>query len=143
MPTYAKPVAATAPAYQSEGQELAVAWNRVGFAAAELTLNAVYPMVRLPRGAIVHDVFIKTTDMDTGSAGVVSIGVAGDTERYIRRVSIQAAGAFRAGNDATAAGTMIAANPLTGETTVDLLVQTAPGTAAAGTVDIAVFYTCE
>lgn len=143
MPTYSKSVAATAPAYQGEGQELACAQNRVGFAAAELTLNAVYPLVRLPRGAIVHDVVLKVTDMDSGAAGIVSVGVAGDTERYIRRVSIQAAGTFRAGNDATATGTMIAASALSGETTVDLLVQTAPGTALAGTVDIAVFYTCE
>jgi hypothetical protein len=143
MPTYTKAVAATAPAYQGEGQELACAWNRVGLTAAELTLNAVYPLVRLPRGAIVHDVVIKVTDMDASTTGVASIGVAGDTERYIRRVSIQAAGGFRAANDATSAASMIAAAPLTGETTVDFLVQTAPTTAAAGTVDIAVFYTCE
>lgn len=143
MPTYTKAVAATAPAYQGEGQELACAWNRVGLTAAELTLNAVYPLVRLPRGAVVHDVVFKTTDMDTATSGIASIGVAGDTERYVRRVSIQAAGAFRSANDATAAASMIAAVPLAGETTVDLLIQTAPGTAAAGTVDIAVFYTCE
>lgn len=143
MPTYAKPVAATAPAYQSEGQELACAWNRVGVAAAELTLNAVIPAVRLPRGAVVHDVVLKTGDLDTGATGILSVGVAGDTERYIRRVSCQAAGVFRAGNDATAAASMIAAAALTGETTVDILVQTAPGTAQAGTIDIAVYYTCE
>ncbi len=143
MPTYSKSVAATAPAYQGEGQELACAWNRVTFAAAELTLNATYPLVRLPRGAVVHDVVLKVTDMDTATSGVASIGVSGDTERYIRRVSIQAAGTFRAGNDATATASMIAAAALTGETTVDFLVQTAPGTAASGTVDIAVFYTCE
>lgn len=143
MPGYTKPVAATAPAYAPRGQELACAWNRMTLTTGELTLNAVYPMVRLPRGAIVHDVVIKVSDMDGATAGIASVGVAGDTERYIRRVSIQAAGTFRAGNDATASGTMIAATPLAAETTVDFLVQTAPGTPAAGTVDVAVFYTVE
>lgn len=143
MPTYTKPVAATAPVYQPMAQELACAWNRVAFTAAELTLNAVYPLTRLPRGAVVHNIHIRVSDMDTGAAGIISVGVAGDTERYIRRVSIQAAASFSAGNDATAVGTMLAAAALAAETTVDLLVQTAPGTAAAGTVDIAVFYTVE
>lgn len=143
MPGYTKAVAATAPAYQGEGQELAVAWNRVTLLAAELTLNAVYPLVRLPRGAIVHDVVFTTTDMDTGATLIFSVGVAGDTERYVRRVSGQAAGTFRLGNDATAAGTHVAAAALAGETTVDLLVQTAAGTGANGTVQIAVVYSCE
>ena len=143
MPGYTKSVAATAPAFQPEGQELACAWNRMTLTTGELTLNAVYPMVRLPRGAVVHDIVLKVTDMDTGAAGIASVGVAGDTERYIRRVSIQAAGTHRSGNDATAAASMIAAVPLTAETTVDLLIQTAPGTAAAGTVDVAVYYTVE
>jgi hypothetical protein len=143
MPVYSKSVATTAPAYQGEGQETVTAWNRAAVTAAELTLNAVIPLVRLPRGAVVHDITLYTGDLDTGAAGIVSVGVAGDTERYIRRVSCQAAAAFRAGNDATAVGTMIAAVPLTAETTVDLLVQTAPAAAAAGTVQISVTYTCE
>ena len=143
MPGYTNAVGATAPAFQPEGKECAVAWNRATFTTGELTLNAVYPLVRLPRGAVVHDITLKVTDMDGATAGVVSVGVAGDTERYIRRVSIQTAGVFRAGNDATAAASMIAATPLANETTVDLLIQTAPGTPAAGTVDISVFYTTE
>jgi hypothetical protein len=143
MPTWTKDVTAAAPVYQSEGQELAVAWNRVALATADLTLNNVIPLVRLPRGAIVHDVFIRVTDMDSATSGIVSVGVTGDTERYIRRVSIQVAGAFRAANDATAVGTMIAAGAFTAESTVNLLIQTAPGTALAGTIDIAVYYTCE
>lgn len=143
MPTWTKPVGANAPVYSSDGQQLACAWNRVVLATTDLTLNAVHELVRLPRGAIVQDVVLRVSDMDSGSAGVVSIGVAGDTERYIRRVSIQTAGVFRSGNDATAVGTMIAAGAFTAETPINLLVQTAPGTAVQGTVDIAVFYTTE
>lgn len=143
MPGYAKSVEATAPAYQPEGQELACAWNRVTLLAAELTLNAVIPLVRLPRGAIVHDVVLKVTDMDTASAGLVAVGVAGDTARYIQGASIQAAGAFRMANNATSAATSIAAVPLAAETVVNLLISTAPGTPAAGTVDISIFYTVE
>jgi hypothetical protein len=143
MPGYTKSVAVTAPAYQGEGQEMAVAWNRATFATGEMTLNAVYPMVRLPRGAVVHDVVFTTGDLDTGAACILSVGVAGDTERYVRRVSGQAAGTFRAGNDATAAASILAAAPLAAETTVDVLFQTAPGTAQAGSMQIAVYYTCE
>lgn len=143
MPGYTKPVAATAPVYQSEGQEIACAWNRVTLATGELTLNAVWPLVRLPRGAIVHDIVFSTTDMDTSTGLIFSVGVAGDTERYVRRVSGQAAGTFRMGNDATAAASVIAAAALTGETTVDLLVQAAATTPAAGTVQVSVYYTCE
>lgn len=143
MPTYAKAVAATAPAYAPRGQNVAVAWNRVGLATGELTLNAVYPLVRLPRGAVVHDVTFKTTDMDTSTGLVLSVGVAGDTERYVRRLSGQAAGAARMANDATSAASCIAAVPLAAETTVDLLIQAAATTPAAGTVDISVLYTVE
>lgn len=143
MPTYTNPVGSGAPAYTAEGKGLACAWNRVVLATGDLDLNDVTPLVRLPRGAIVHDVVMRVTDMDGSTSGVASVGVAGDTERYIRRVSIQTAATYRSGNDATAVGTMIAAVPLTAETTVDFLVQTAPGSAVSGTVDIAVFYTCE
>lgn len=143
MPVYAKSVAATAPAYQGAGQQTAVAWNRATLATGELVLNAVIPMVRLPRGARVIDAVLRTGDLDSGTAGILSVGVAGDTERYIRRVSCQAVGSFRAGNDATASGTILAAAALTAETTVDILVQVAPGTAVAGDVELAVFYTCE
>ena len=143
MPTWTKDVSAAAPVYQGEGQELACAWNRVALATGDLTLNNVIPLVRLPRGAVVHDMVLKVTDMDSGATGVVSVGVAGDSERYIRRLSIQTAGAARLANDATAAASCIAAAPLTGETAVNLLIQTAPGTALAGTVEVAVQYTCE
>lgn len=143
MPGYSKSVASTAPAYAPRGQELACAWNRMTLATGELTLNAVHPVVRLPKGAVVHDVVLKTTDMDTSTGLVLSVGVSGDTERYIRRVSGQAAGTFRAGNDATATASMIAAVALTAETTVDVLVQAAATSAAAGTIDLAVFYTVE
>jgi hypothetical protein len=143
MPTYSKSVAATAPAFAPRGQDSAIAWNRVGFATGELTLNAVYPLVRLPKGAIVHEVKLTTTDMDASTGLVLSVGVAGDTERYIRRLSGQAAGTARMANDATAAATCVAAVPLAAETTVDLLIQAAATTPAAGTIDIAVHYTVE
>ena len=145
MPTYPKGTPADRPAFAViPGSVMHVASERVGILTGDLTLNNVIPLVKLPRGAIVHDVILKVTDMDSGAAGVVSVGVAGDTERYIRRVSIQAAGVFRAGNDATAAGTITAAaSALTADTVVNLLVQTAPGTALAGSVDISVIYTME
>jgi hypothetical protein len=144
MPTYPKGLPADRPAFAVvPGSVMHTASERVGIVTGDLTLNNIVPLVKLPRGAIVHDVVIKVTDMDSGSAGIVSVGVPGDTERYIRRVSIQAAGTFRAGNDTTATGTMLAAAPLAADTVVGMLVQTAPGTALAGTVDICVAYSME
>lgn len=143
MPTWTKPVGVNSPAYSPDGQQLACAWNRVVLATGDLTLNAVHELVRLPRGAVVQDIVLRVSDMDSGAAGLVSVGVVGDTERYIRRVSIQAAATHRSGHDATTVGTMIAAGAFTAETAINLLVQTAPGTAVQGTVDIAVFYTTE
>ena len=144
MPGYTKSVAATAPAYQSEGQELATAWNRATFATGEMTLNASYAMVRLPRGAIIHDMTLFVSDMDSGSTGVVGIGVAGDVARYIQGASIQTAGHFRMGNNATAVGTILAAGAaLAAETEILVTFTTAPTTAVAGTIQLSVQYTCE
>jgi hypothetical protein len=144
MPTYTNPVAVTTPVYTPEGKECAVAWQTMGLATGELTLNAVHPLIYLPRGAVVHDMILITTDMDTSTGLVISVGVAGDTERYIRRLSGQTAGSARIANDATSAATVIAARAaLTGDTVVNLLIQAAATTPAAGTVTIGIFYTCE
>lgn len=118
--------------------------NTVALATGDLTLNNVIPLVWLPRGAVVHDAVLITTDMDSSTGLVMSVGVVGDTERYIRRLSGQTAGAARIANDATAAATVIAAAAaLTADTRVDLLIQAAATTAVAGTVKIAIFYTCD
>lgn len=144
MATYTNPVAVTSPVYTPEGKECAVAWQVAAIATGELTLNNVLPMIYLPRGAVVQDMILITTDMDTSTGLVLSVGVAGDTERYIRRLSGQAAGAARLANDATAAASVItAAAALTGDTVVNLLIQAAATTPAAGTVKLAIFYTCE
>lgn len=144
MPVYTKSVAATAPAYQPEGQEKATAWNRATFATGEMTLNASYAMVRLPRGAVIQDITLIVSDMDSGAAGLVGVGVAGDVARYIQGASIQAAGSFRMGNNATSVGTILAAAAaLTAETEILVTFTTAPGTAIAGTIQLSVDYTCE
>ena len=144
MPVYTKSVAATAPAYQPEGQEKATAWNRADFATGEMTLNASYPMVRLPRGAVIHDITLTVSDMDSGTAGLVGVGVSGATARYIQGASIQTAGGFRMANNATSAGTVLgAAVALAAETEILVTFTTAPGTAVAGTIQISVDYTCE
>lgn len=144
MPTYSKPVGAATPAFQPEGQEKATAWNRADFATGEMTLNASYPMVRLPRGAVIHDMTLTVTDMDSGAAGLVGVGVAGAVARYIQGASIQTAGSFRMANNATSAGTILAAAAaLTAETEILVTFTTAPGTAVAGTIQLSVDYTCE
>jgi len=144
MPTYTNSVAVTAPAYTPVGKEMAVAWQNATLATGELTLNNVIPLIWLPRGAVIHDMVLVTTDMDSSTGLVMSVGVVGDTERYIRRLSGQAAGAARFANDATAAASVMAAlAALTADTRIDLLIQAAATTPVAGTVRLSIQYTCE
>lgn len=145
MPTYPKGLPADRPAFAlTPGAVMHTASERVTVLTGDLTLNNVIPLVKVPRGAVIHDITMVVSDMDTGAAGIVSVGVAGDTERYIRRVSCQAAGTFRMGNDATAAASIAAASrSFAADTVLNLLVQTAPATPAQGTVDIAVVYSME
>lgn len=144
MPTYLKPVDATAPTYQGRGGDLSVAWNVISMATGDLALNAVTPAVRLPRGARVHDIEMSCTDMDSGTALVFDVGDAADPDRFIDGTTIgQAGGTIRAGNVAGASATLVAHTPYTTETVINILTQVAAGTAVAGTIHIAVFYTCE
>jgi hypothetical protein len=145
MPTYKNAVGATANTFESLGKNVACAWNEVAIATGDLTLNTVIPLVRLPRGAVVHDLLISFTDMDTSGSPTLafSVGDTGSTARFIAAVTATAAATARAGNSATSAATFAAHTAYTTETVISALVSTAAATAAAGTMKVAVFYTCE
>ena len=146
MPTYLKP-RVNAAAYQPAAQEMAAASNIISMLTGDLALNVVTPTgIFLPRGAVVHDVIMHCTDMDSGTALVFDVGTAANPDAFIDGTTIgQTGGTIRAGNVAGASLTMAAADagPLTVETEVIITAATAAGTAVAGTIKIAVLYTVE
>lgn len=144
MATYLKPTGATAPAYQPRAQEMACLWNSITMATGDLALNAVVQVGNLPKGAVVHDVVMHCTDMDSGTALVFDVGTTANADLFIDGTTIgQTGGTIRAGNVAGAALTIAAQTPLAAETPVIITAAVAAGTAVAGTVLIAVNYTVE
>lgn len=143
MPTYLRDTSATSSTFQPPAQTVAVLHNVITMATGDLDLNDTFDIGRLPRGAKVLDVILYVTDMDSSTAGLISVGDAGSTGRFISSASIQAAGAIRAGNNATSAALCAAHTAYTAETLIYGTVTTAPGTAVGGTISATLLYTCE
>ncbi len=142
MATYANVTGTTQPTFAPPGVgSLAVLENRVALATADMTLNNTIPIGRVPKGALVQDVILTLTDIDTGTACVVAVGDAGSAARFIQGSTAgQAATTVRAGNNATAAATFAAHTPYTAETLIYMTFTTAPGTPATGTAKVTVIY---
>ncbi len=143
MPTYSRDTAATGSLYKPPAQTVAVLHTVITMATTDLDINDTFDIGRLPRGAKVLDVVVAVTDMDSATAGLISVGDAGSTGRFISSASIQAAGVIRAGNNATSAALVAAHTAYTAETLLYGTVTTASGTPVAGTISATVFYTCE
>jgi len=143
MPTYSRDTGVTSSLYKPSAQTVGVLHNVITMATTDLDLNDTFDIGRLPRGAKVLDVILYVTDMDSSTAGLISVGDAGSTGRFISSASIQAAGAIRAGNNATSAALCAAHTAYTAETLLYGTVTTASGTAVAGTISATVLYTCE
>ena len=61
---------------------VAVRYAKIDVTAACNT-NDVYQMVQIFAGETVHDVKVKSSDLDTGTELVLDIGDGGDVDRYI------------------------------------------------------------
>lgn len=146
MATYTNPVAATSPVYSPplRSKGTATLWNSVALATGDMTLNNTIPIGYLPAGAVVHDVVLTLTDIDSGTACVVAVGDAGSAARFIQGSTAgQTATTVRAGNNATSAATFAAHTAYTGPTLIYMTFTTAPGTPVAGTMKAYVQYTVE
>ena len=109
-----------------------------------MTLNNTIDIGYVPAGALVHDVIVAVTDIDTGTACVIAVGDAGSAARFIQGSTAgQAATVVRAGNNATSAATFAAHTPYTAPTKLYLTFTTAPGTPATGTLKVSVLYSVE
>lgn len=99
-------------------------------AVTAIALNDVIQMVDVFAGETVHNVVIKTGDLDTGTALVLDVGDGSDTDYYIDGSTIGQAG----GTDTLDAN--VAPKTYTADDTIDVLAQVAPGGGGTGDIEI-------
>lgn len=105
--------------------------------AAQLTLNALFGSIKIPKGAVVIGSHVMSTDVDTnGSPAVIlAVGDSGTANRLLSGATVGQAGGLY--NTLATTGY---AYQYTAETLVQIKVTTAPATAAAGTLTYGVTY---
>lgn len=99
-------------------------------ATTAIALNDVIQMVDVFAGETVHNVVIKTGDLDTGTALVLDVGDGSDADYYIDGSTIGQAG----GTDTLDAN--VAPKTYTADDTIDVLAQVAPGGGGTGDIEI-------
>ena len=109
-------------------------------AAQAGTADAVLATMAIPGDATVVDVLLSVTDMDTGAAGLVDVGDTDDDNRFIAAFSIQAAGNHAAAASGNLLEDQTYTYSATGEQEIEVTINTAAGTGAAGTVTLTVIY---
>lgn len=120
----------------SRGQPVTVG-EEITVTAAQLTLNALFGNIRVPKNAVITGAALMSTDVDTNGAPAVilAVGDAGAAGRLITGATIGQAGGYT--NTLDKAGY---AYQYTDQTLVQVKVTTAPATAAAGTFTYSVTY---
>jgi hypothetical protein len=113
------------------------AGEEVTVTAGQLTLNALFGSVKVPKGAVIIGAMLLSTDIDTNGSPAVVLGVGdvGDDDRLITASNVGQAGTFSNTLAITGFGYQY-----TAETTVQVKVKTAPATAAGGTLTYGVLY---
>ena len=102
--------------------------------AAAPNANDVYQMVDVFAGETVHDVKIKSSDLDTGTDLVYGVGDGSDTDRYM------AASAAGQAGTADEMDADVAPVAYTSDDTIDIICEVAPGTdVATGTLEMWVY----
>lgn len=102
-------------------------------------VDTVLASIDVPGDAIMLDVILTVTDMDTGATLAIDVGDTSDDNRFIAAFSGQAAGSIRA-SDSAGLLEGIYQYSVTGEATVEATVQAAATTGAAGTLTLTVVY---
>jgi|TARA_R110002050_G_scaffold300428_1_gene469753 hypothetical protein len=112
----------------------------VGVRYAKIIVSAapnaadVYKMVDVFAGETVHDVKIKSSDLDAGTALVYGVGDGGDTDKYI------AASTCGQGGTADESDADVAPVTYSADDTIDIICEVAPGTdVATGTLEMWVY----
>lgn len=112
----------------------------VGVRYAKINITAavnagdIYKMVDVFAGETLHDVKIKSSDLDTGSGLVWGVGDGGDTDKYIGASNIGQTGGV-AHADANLAPVAYSADD-----TIDIICEVAPaGDVASGTLEMWIY----
>lgn len=130
--------AAAPPAKTSASRgQVVFAGEEITVTAGQLTLNALFGSIKVPKGAVYLGAFLLSTDIDTNGAPAVVLGVGDsvDDDRLIAGATIGQAGGIDVGLETTGFGVLA-----TAETTLQVKVKTAPATAAGGTISYGVLY---
>ena len=112
---------------------LGVRYSKITLTAAPNAAD-VFKMVDVFAGETVHDVKIKSSDLDTGTGLVWGVGDGSDTDKYI--------GASACGQDGTADHSDADLAPVNyaADDTIDIICEVAPaGDVASGTLEIWVY----
>tara|TARA_A200000159_G_C7241299_1_gene304662 strand:+ start:465 stop:875 length:411 start_codon:yes stop_codon:yes gene_type:complete len=112
----------------------------VGVRYAKINITAavnagdIYKMVDVFAGETLHDVKIKSSDLDTGSGLVWGVGDGSDTDKYIAASNIgQAGGVDHADAD-------LAPVTYSADDTIDIICEVAPaGDVASGTLEMWIY----
>ena len=106
---------------------------------AALAINDVIQSPPLPKGAVVYDVMLAVTDLDTNGTPTITldVGYGGDVDYFIAASTVGQAGGVARASAVTAATPL----SLTVNDTIDVLVKAGPATGAtSGTVTLVVHY---
>ena len=115
------------------GGTVGVRYSKYTVAAAPNTSD-VYQMVDVFAGETVHDVKIKSSDLDTGTDLVYGVGDGSDTDRYM------AASTAGQGGTADEMDADVAPVAYTSDDTIDIIVEVDPaGDVATGTLEMWVY----
>ena len=109
--------------------------------AAEVgTADAVLLTMAVPGDATILDVILAVDDLDTGAAGLIDVGDTDDDNRFIAGFSIQAAGNHAAAASGNLLEDTTHTYSATGEQEIEVTVNTAAATGAAGDITLTVIY---
>ena len=112
---------------------LGVRYSKITLTAAPNAAD-VFKMVDVFAGETVHDVKIKSSDLDTGTGLVWGVGDGGDTDKYI------AASTCGQGGTADESDADVAPVNYAADDTIDIICEVAPaGDVATGTLEIWVY----
>lgn len=129
----------TFPVTQPYSGSLAVAWGNVSIAAAP-SVGDYFEVCKVPAGAVVVDVVLRASDMDTGGPTLTfDVGYSGDDDAYGAALAAGSAGAVHRIPAASAAWPGYAGEAA--ERTVRLRCAATATTFAAGTASVHVLFT--
>jgi len=141
MPTVTGVKAAAAAKVPGHGCHAAVYCQAASVALATTNIdnvNDIYELFWMPKGAVVVDVYMAATDMDTNAGPTLAfdLGDSGDVDRLVA-ASVVGQAAAQPSRQLASTGRLF---KYTDNTKVTLGIQTAAATPASGTLWVMLFY---